>query len=191
MFSILIFAELRIAANQEAAQRKLIRKALAPLRSDGSILGMSIWKSLENNGHYLALTELSKESNVSEFISAISKVIFDTGMKGLTQPPDMKPIRVAKSSGLMPHEAASGSIASYSVRIADPGAAELLMSDYEIVFEELAPIPGLRGWLYGQTLNLDEEVIGMAFWDTEEALESSIPATATYSIASFRKLASD
>lgn len=191
MFPVLIITELHLVDPHKSSHRKFVKKAINPMKSKGTVLGTSLWQSTDDLSTMLAMILLPSEDQVSTFITEMSKVVIEIGTSALSQPADVKPIRVIKSSGLRPYEAADNSIASVSLRVSDPGAAQDLMDDYDIVFNELTPIKGLRGWLYGQTLNLDEEVFGIAIWDDEASLATSIPLRSSYQVTAFRKVSSD
>lgn len=191
MFPVLIITELHLASPHKASHKKFAKKVIQPMKDQGTILGSSLWQRAEDMSVMLSMILLPSEDNLAPFVQTISESAVEFGISALSQPADVKPIRVVKSSGLHPYEAALHSIASISMRVSDPGSAQTLLDDYDMVFNELAPIPGLRGWLYGQTVNLDEEVIGIAIWDDEASLESSIPAKSSYQVISYRKIVSD
>ena len=52
---------------------------------------------------------------------------------------------------------------------------------------ELAYIPGYLGSIWGSDVNLNEEIISMVFWSSQEALESSIPTSHKVKIARYQR----
>jgi|GEM_PF-4860145 len=97
-------------------------------------------------------------------------------------------IKIYKSQGLTPHELLPGTLLSMSSRVAEPGRAQELLDDFELMFRELAPIAGLRGWSFGSQNDLSELIFGFAFWDDEASYRISLPKNSSYELALYRKI---
>lgn len=165
-----------------------MKQPFESLLANHMITGASAWRSLQAGNDRLIVIETTNDGDGNRLAEAVSDDYFLAAANELIEGvPDLTVIKVHKSMGLQPHEMLDGSIISESRRVADPGGAQTLFNDYQVVFEELTPIPGFRGWAYGSSASAAEAVIGLGYWDDLQALQSSIPAASTYRIDSYQK----
>lgn len=189
MTSLLTIVRLRLQPASLTSAFGTLKGAFAPLAADGTITGASSWRSLSAHNERLFLLEIPNEEAASRVSQAsAAEEILSAASSAILGVPDVRVMQIHRSMGLQPHELPEGAIISSSIRVADPGSQHVLFDDYQMVFEELSPIPGFRGWAYGSPVNVPEEVIGLGFWDDLDSLHSSIPATAAYRIDSFLKI---
>ena len=102
--------------------------------------------------------------------------------------PDVTRVFVAKKKRRGIHGAKVGQYLSKSVRVADPGYADDLVEELDRIFDELSILPGYLGAEIGKNESLEEEIVGMAAWESEAAFESSVPPGRLYEIRLYRRI---
>lgn len=113
---------------------------------------------------------------------------YPDAIKLFTGPADMKRMRITTITGRAIEETDSGDILSISHRIAEPGMIDEMEDELEGIFQDLLSIDGFIGSMHGPNEALDEQMIALAFWDSESAYKKSLPAKMMYSISIFRRI---
>jgi hypothetical protein len=86
-------------------------------------------------------------------------------------------------------ESPVGSLLSVSIRVAEPGFGDTLEAELGQIFQELSLIEGRRGSLTFRNESLNEEVVGLVFWLTTMAFETSLPNRIPYEVKLYRRIA--
>lgn len=90
--------------------------------------------------------------------------------------------KVLEHEGTLPIDAPKDALLSMSVRLADPGMTEELVSDMVGVFENLGLMPGYLGGAITQNALLPEEIRGFAVWNSEDDFIRSVPNEKYYEL---------
>ena len=138
--------------------------------------GVSVWRDPKDTESFLVIYEYADLAAAERGLVAISeiRVLAETQAADF-RPADVIRLRVHHRSSVRVHAAPRTACLSMSIRVADPGYSPELLDDIGQVFEELQYISGYVGSVYGVNDTLEEEVIGLVTWASQEAFQNSIP----------------
>lgn len=187
MSEVIVIARLRVMATD--VQLAHYRDQLEQLEpNQRGLLGFSFWRSLDADGGIMQIMRYKDQEVAAEALEALIQSKPGPLVQSVTiDPPNVDLMVPKKYHGKLPEQVPIGSFVSFAQRYADPGLIEELEMDTEEVLAELAYIPGYLGAIWGNDVNLGEEIISMAFWTTQEALQSSIPTSHKVRIAKYQK----
>lgn len=146
-------------------------------------LSYSVWRDLDLSERYAVLTEFASEESLEGVITKLeSSGVAERLTNLLDTPPDMRQIRVDTHQGKGLGELKGGDMMSMSIRSSEPGFGNELERETKQIFDSLQFISGYLGAIIGPNINLPEEVFGLAFWESREAFEESLPAKSLYEV---------
>jgi heme-degrading monooxygenase HmoA len=152
-------------------------------------LGLSVWSDAKDPDSYLLVLEARDEQTAQVAMkSFIESPTFDRLQNEVEGTSSNRWVKVKQSDGPLVSEMPVGSYLSASLRNAEPGRAYDLEKDYDMVFENLNFIEGFKGFAYGPSNNIDEQLIGLAWWTDIEAYRASLPPQTFYDIRLFRRV---
>lgn len=102
-------------------------------------------------------------------------------------PPDVHRLQVLSHRGRMPDQVAVGQFVSICSRMADPGRAEEMVSELEMILEGLYAFDGILGIAIGQDESTSENVVGFATWSHTSGYDDSVPLGAIYQPILYRR----
>jgi heme-degrading monooxygenase HmoA len=149
--------------------------------------GGGLWVNSTEPGKHLIIYRYKDLESAAAGLEAIS----DQRLLAQSQtihsgPPDVISLRTIKESGAV-KDIESCTYLSVSIRIAEPGYAADLEQDLERVFQEIQFLDGFTGYSVAVNNALEEEVVGIASWQSEEAFLRSVPEGIIVSVKGYRK----
>ncbi len=143
--------------------------------------GISVWRDPDNSESFLVIYEYADDDAAARGLTAIAEVRVKSESKLVEfNPADVIRVRTHRQTDKRVSESHRSSYLSMSVRIADPGYGPELLEEIGRIFDELHLIPGCLGSVYGPNAALEEEVVGIVTWDSEDAFISSLPPGSKY-----------
>jgi hypothetical protein len=149
-------------------------------------VGLSVWKDMNVPNSYVAIMESKNEASAMEIMSKfIESPIFDQLQGPLEGTSSNRWIKICAWRGEAISKQPPGSYLSASLRTSDPGRSDELAQDYDLVFGNLSLISGYSGHAYGSVNQIEEQMIGLVWWNSIEAYKSSLPPQKFYQIRLF------
>ena len=177
MSEILILARVRINQLDLPVIADYYFEISEKLAQLSGFLGLSVWRDASDPESFLVIYDYADLEATEKGLHVISqaRTLAESTLADF-RPADVIRVRVARKSSKRVHQAPSTGCLSMSVRISDPGYAPELKDEIRRIFDELQLLPGYFSHVFGSNDALDEEVIGLVTWKTEEAFASSLPA---------------
>lgn len=148
-----------------------------------------VWKDWEDSKKHLILYFYESPEAAEEGLKVITKTRLLVESQSLPQEPsEVMRIRVVEAKGILGDQPTSAQYLSFSMRIADPGRACELKEDLSTVFAESTLLEGFCGHLIGVNDVLEEEVIGLAAWNSPESYAASLPQGILYTVRLYERL---
>ncbi len=188
MSEVLVIARLRVMATDD--QLRNYRDQLVTLGPNKEgLLGISSWRSVEADGGFMQIMRYSDRKIADEALEALVKSKIGPMVSSVTiDTPDVAMVETKKFRGVRGADVPAGSYCSFAMRFSDPGQQEDLERDTEEVLAELAFIPGYLGSIWGNSVALEEEIISIVYWNSLEALQSSIPTSHKVRLQKWQKI---
>lgn len=187
MSELLVIARLRVMATD--AQLQGYRNQMVELETNKkSMLGISTWRSLEPDGGLMQIIRYPDKTSADRALQDLMPSKVGPMVASVTiDPPDVAVVAPKKKHGKSFEELPVGAFASFAMRFSDPGQQEELEQDTDEVLAELAFINGYQGSMWGNNIALNEEIVSLVTWSTQEALLSSIPKTHKVKVQKWQK----
>jgi heme-degrading monooxygenase HmoA len=165
------------------------QRVLNVVKDIPGFVSATLWEQHDDPFAFLTVSHyLDEADSVRAFDSLIRSPVIDVVNELLSEAPDILRFRVLKKTGRPIEQLKVGDFMSLSKRIADPGMATDLLAELQGIFAELAFIPGFLGSLTGQLTEVDEEVLGLVYWESKAAWEKSMPENAMYKIMLYQRV---
>lgn len=187
MSEVIVIARLRVMATD--AQLLNYRDRLMGLEpNQAGLLGFSFWRSLEGDGGLMQVMRYRDGGVAEEALEAlVHSKIGPLVATAAIDPPDVVVIGPKKQHGKQPEEVPNGAFCTFAIRFADPGLVDVMAQDTDEVLAELAFLPGYMGSFWGNNVTLNDELVSMMFWKSEDAMMSSIPTSHKVKIQKWQK----
>lgn len=159
------------------------------LRELPGLRGSGLWRQVSDPTQNLILVEFeSDEAARQTMIQVAEQRAFAALEAHVSEPVDALAFRILQSEGALRGHLDQAEYLSISLRVSEPGYPDILTTDLERVFAELRYIEGYCGSLVAQNQALQEEILGLVAWGSEEAFAVSLPRTTTYEVRLYRKV---
>jgi heme-degrading monooxygenase HmoA len=186
---VLILAKLSVHKLDEPTSERYYEQIVPILKAVDGFMGLGLWRGTSGDGSHLATYLYRDFDSADSGLRAISgQRSFTSAQNVLTAPADVVRCRRLQAKGQRITDAPLGSYMSMSMRSSEPGYGKELAEELERIFEELQVIPGFLGSYVGVNDALEEEIIGLISWRTEEAFRASVPARSPYEVHLFRRV---
>jgi heme-degrading monooxygenase HmoA len=186
---VLILAKLSVHKLDEPTSERYYEQIMPVLRGVDGFLGLGLWRGTLGDGSHLATYLYRDPQSADSGLRAISgQRSFTSAQSVLTSPADVVRCRRLEARGLRITESPLGSYLSMSVRTSEPGYGAELAEELERIFAELQVIPGFLGSYVGVNDSLNEEIVGLIAWGSEDAFRTSIPTRPPYEVHLFRRV---
>jgi heme-degrading monooxygenase HmoA len=188
MPEVAVLVKVRIHRDDVANLMEYRAKNVKALKSSPGFESLSIWESQSNKGWYLILIVYSDEAAADEGLKvSLGEGPLVAALKNVTTPPVVRRGPIEAHHGAKPTTLPDDAYLSLSVRVAGPGMGDDLFRELKRIFRELALIDGYLGSFTCRNSSLDEEAMGVAFWSSREAFETSLPAAKVHEVELFRR----
>lgn len=189
MSEVLVLNRARFAEIDMSRIASIRSKALGVLANVQGVLSMTLWEKHDDPFTFLILGHFATEEDSLQAWDALMRSpVIEVVNDLMSETPNATRFYVRWKSGQNIDTADLGTFLSISTRIADMGYSPELLQELQSIFEELKMIPGHRGAITGQMIEVPDEVLGMALWDSITAFESSIPKKTMYHIDLYQRV---
>jgi heme-degrading monooxygenase HmoA len=186
---VLILAKLAFHRSDEPGMTNYYQDIEPALKQIDGFCGLGIWRRVDVADEYLAIYFYRDSESADEGLRAIGQHrSLAHAPVTINAPADV--IRVRKIKAMGPN-IATAPIASYlsmSVRTSEPGYGKELAEELERIFDELQFFPGSKGSFIGCNDSLEEEVVGLVTWNTEQDFRASLPKRSPYPITAYMRI---
>lgn len=184
----LVLTWVRVSDAEDEAVDAIRNRALDVLKTVDGLVSLTFWERADRIGSRLTIAEFDSLDAAGLAIERMSASEVLAELIQISEsPPDLQRIFVSTSSGAGSSGVPIGGYASVSLRTADPGMGASLEQELGIIFQELSFIPGFVGSMIGHRELLEEEVVGIVFWENREAFEASLPKKVMYEVSLYRR----
>lgn len=152
-------------------------------------LSSTLWQAQSDADSFMLMNEYTDEEAAdSGFKAVMDGPVLEAIASSFAEPMDLRRFVRAFSDGLGPSEVSMGKYLSISDRTADPGHGVDLEAELRRIFGELKMIDGYLGSQIARNITLEEDVLGLVFWDTVEAFMASLPLKVVYEVRLWHRL---
>ncbi len=185
----LILAKLSVHKLDEPTSERYYEEILPVLQEVDGFRGLGLWRGTNGDGSHLAIYLYRDFESADDGLKAISdQRSFTSAQNVLSLPADVVRCRTFQARGLVTTDAPTGSYLSLSIRTSEPGYGPELAEELERIFDELQIIPGFLGSFVGVNDALEEEIVGLASWASEDAFRTSLPKRSPYEVNLFKRV---
>lgn len=189
MSEVLVLNRARFAEIDMDRMASIRTKALSVLATVPGMLSMTLWERHDDPFAFLILGHFATEDDSLQAWDAIMRSpVMEVINDLMSETPNATRFYVRWQSGTSLDEAEIGTFLSVSTRIADMGYSPELLTELQTIFQELKMLPGHLGGLTGQMIEVPDEVLGIALWDSIQSYESSIPKKSMYRIDLYQRV---
>ncbi|MBL8040424.1 MAG: hypothetical protein JNM04_03645 [Chthonomonas sp.] len=149
-------------------------------------LSLSIWQDCDFPEKYAVV--LHESLGEPDLYATLLEPQIARMVDNLLAPPTVHKVLVRHSAGQHPGDIQPGQLMSMSVREAEPGYFEDLLAEVSDIFEAIQYVPGYLGSVYGQNVSLEDEVIGIVYWQHRQGFEESMPRGSFYEIRLYERI---
>lgn len=149
-------------------------------------LSLSIWRDCDFPEKYaMVLHELQGDPDL---YGTLLEPQIARHLESFLSPPTVHEINVRSTAGHAPGDVQPGQFMSMSVREAEPGYSAELLAEFADIFEAIQYVPGYLGSMVGQSVSLEDELVGLVYWDHRKGFEESMPRGSFYEIRLYERL---
>lgn len=163
-------------------------RIVAVLNSVPGFISNTLWERVDDPFTFLSIGHYSSEEDSLKawdvlLRSPVMEVVSDL----MSEAPNTLRFLMKASKGMKLEDTKLGHFCSVSYRLADLGYGSSVVDELVGIFQELEVIPGFLGYTVGQMTEIEDEILGIAFWDSRLAFEASLPKKAMYEIHLYSK----
>lgn len=171
-----------------AASKARMEEAVAIAGVAGGLLGIGMFQSVADESEMLGVAHFaSDEAAVAAWDGMARSGLLLRMQETMLDTPNWQRFAVRHSYGQALGELAADAYASLSIRTAHPGHGRDLVDDLGDVFRTLGDLPGYLGGIGGTLVDLEDAVMGLAFWADEASFRKSLPSKTMYRIDLYRR----
>ncbi len=148
----------------------------------------SLWRHEEDDHRFLQLVTIPSVEvyeRLGEHMMR-SRVVEEASIKLVTTP-DVQHFIPEWSGKTNEDSAHQQALLSISLRAMDPGYGPEWISKLTDNFREVSVIPGFAGAVVARSTIVDDQILGLAFWDVSTAFRQSVPPHPHYLIELYRR----
>lgn len=186
---VLSLTKARFAEIDLDRMNSIRNKALGVLGQSSGLLSLTLWEKFDDPFAFMIATHFSSEEHsLTAWDNMLRSPVFEVVNDLLTETPSTLRFYVDWTTGLSLDASERGTFCSISTRIADLGFDPKLKEELKNIFEELKLIPGFKGGLTGQLVDVSDEILGLVLWESKLAFEASIPKKSMYRIDLYQRV---
>lgn len=159
------------------------------IEDDEGFSSMTVWQRVDDSFLFASIRVYDSLETTINGLKALdgNPEMFEARILE-TDPPDMTifcPIDDAIPSIL---DRPVGSLMSMSIRVAELGRKDELVQDLRDTMQNLKAINGFVGHWIGENKDLEEEIATMAFWNSRNAFDASMPSYVPFKIRLYDRI---
>lgn len=184
--AILTVSQFTIPKEQSRICEPLLSDFPEKAKNASGFISTSVWRKCSSTEMYLRLTAFETQEDSDAFYDGILKsdaLVEAINKFGLV--PDVTQFRSARNVQVHLNKVHESEFMSLSMRSMDPGMEGDWIDKLENNFREVSMIGGFEGAIVGLETDSSLRVLGLAFWQTEEAFKRSVPSNPDYEISVF------
>ena len=186
---VLVLTKARFATIDLNRMAAIRAKSSAVLNALPGLETLTIWEQHDDPFTFLIVSQFATEQDsLRAWGTWMRSPVVDLLNDLMSDPPNTSRFFLRSSTGTGFLESAIGDFLSVSTRISDMGYSPELLSELSGIFEELKMIQGFLGAITGQMIEVDDEVLGLAFWRSIQSFEASIPKNSMYGISLYQRV---
>lgn len=159
------------------------------LRSVPGFRPMGVWEQFGETFNFLVVTQYDTEEHMqAAFRRFVESSLFEDLNARMAEPANITRFTPARSHGRSFAELIAGDFMSLSIRLSEPGYSQDMLAELADIFGGLSMIPGYLGSISGTNMELEDEVIGVAFWRDRDSYAKSVPAQPLYELSLYQRV---
>lgn len=189
MSGVLTIGFVRTPLVDEQARDSLHDRILGLISPIPGFLSSTLWQAQADSESYMLMNEYANEGSADAGFRAVMEgPLLEAIASSFATPMDLRRLVRTFADGAAAAHVPVGKYLSISDRTADPGHGVDLESELRRIFGELQLIDGYLGSQIGRNIALDEDVMGLVFWDSVEAFMASLPLKVVYEVRLWHRL---
>ena len=180
---VLVITKAKFATIDIERMAAVRKKALGVLSEVSGLLSMTLWERHDDPFGFMTVGHFQTEGDsLLAWNALIASPVMDVMAEIMTEVPNTLRFYVNSQTGVPIEKTHEGTFCSVSTRIADIGYGPDMLKELKDIFEELKLIHGFQGGITGEMIDVSDEILGLAFWDSKDAYEASLPKKSMYRI---------
>jgi hypothetical protein len=171
-----------------AASSARMSEAVALAGVGGGLLGIGMFQSVADESEMMGIAHFeTDEAAVAAWDGMVRSGLLLRMQETMLDVPNWQRFQVRHRNGTSLAHLPADAYASLSIRTAHPGHGRELVDDIGDVLTTLESLPGYLGGVGGTLVDLEDAVMGLAFWADEGSFRQSLPAKTMYRIDLYRR----
>jgi len=186
---VLVITRAKFATLDIERMTAVRKKALNVLAEVSGMLSTTLWERHDDPFGFMTVGHFQTEADsLAAWNALVASPVMDVMAEIMTEVPNTLRFYVNSQTGVSIEKTHEGTFCSLSTRIADIGYGPAMLKELKGIFEELKFIHGFQGGITGQMIDVSDEILGLAFWDSKDAFEASLPKKSMYRIDLFQRV---
>lgn len=188
MIGAVTVSRFEIPVGKEREYEEMLRSFGEEVAGDKGFVATSVWQDTTNPNKFMRLTGFKDfDSLFKSYEEMVESGFLEAAVEKWGVAPDVMRVEPVQERGLGIKKMRENECLSLSIRVMDPGYGEAWVEKMKYNFEEIAVLPGMAGWFIGRSDEVEDEIVGIVSWETEEACMRSIPPRVHYPISVYRR----
>lgn len=180
---VIVINRARFAEIDMDLMSNLRKRVQAVFSSIPGFVSNTVWERVDDPFSFLTIGHFrSEDDSLKAWDMIVRSPVMEVIGDLLSEPQNNQRFFLRGSAGIKLEDTKPGQFCSVSARISDMGYSENVLTELHLIFQELQSIPGFLGYVTGQQTEIEDEVLGLAFWDSRQSFELSIPKKTMYEI---------
>lgn len=188
MVGAVTVSRFEIPAGKEREYEGMLRSFGEQVADDRGFVATSVWQDIENPNQFVRLTAFKDfDSLFKSYDEMVESGFLEAAVERWGVAPDVKRIVPIEEKGPGIQNMREHQVLSLSIRAMEPGQGNPWVEKMKYNFAEMEALPGMHAWFIGRSDEVDDEIVGLVGWATEEACRRTIPDTLHYPISVYRR----
>lgn len=188
MVGAVTVSRFEIPQGQEREYEQMLLSFGDEVSDDRGFIATSVWQEVDNPNRFLRLTAFRDfDSLFKSYDEMVQSGFLETAVEKWGIAPDVKRIVPIEKKGDGVEHMRENPFVSVSIRAMEPGQGDPWVQKMKYNFAEIESLPGMQGWFIGRCDELDDEIVGIVGWASEEACRRTIPPHMHYPVTVYRR----
>ncbi|ARU41074.1 hypothetical protein CCB80_07940 [Armatimonadetes bacterium Uphvl-Ar1] len=188
MIGAVTVSRFEIPVGKDREYEEMLRSFGDEVADDKGFVATSVWQDIDSPHKFMRVTAFRDfDSLFSSYDEMVASGFLEAAVEKWGIAPDVMRVEPVARHGVGVEQFRTHDVMSLSIRAMEPGYGDEWIEKMKYNFEEVSVLPGMEGWFIGRSDEVEDEIVGMVSWDTEEACRRTIPDSVHYDIRVFRR----